>query len=173
MFLYEVSDIGVITSETHGIRPRTQRGAPLPTAGIEKHDVASGHFHTLQLLQGLEIFPMDGRSRIEPPLGSGFSRQTRRIEQDGSGDNAVLQSIDIPFRATALGLDVLHRPAVVALAVHHDVTVHCIQMAVNDAMIRPRISICIGGSCRTDVAENTLQDVRCIRSFSLNDIVRQ
>src|SRR5207245_3002557 len=110
-------------------------------------------------------------SRIEPPSCSGLSRHGLSSAEDGSGDHAVLQSIDIPFRATARGRDVFHRPAVVSLAVYHDVTVHGIQMAVNDAMIRPRISIGIGGSCRANVHENTLQDVRSIRSFFLNDIL--
>ena len=148
-FFYEVRNVGVIAGEPGGVRPRTQRGAPLPTARIEKDDVARRHLHVLQLFQGLEVFPMDGRSRLEPPLRSGLPRQARRIEEDGAGDHAIFQSIDIPFRATARGLDVFHRPAVVSLAVHHDVTVHGIQMAVNHAMIRARILVSIGGAGRS------------------------
>src|SRR5260370_3296055 len=99
------------TGEPRGIRRRTQCGAPLPTAGIEKYDVASRHFHALRLFQGLEIFPMDGRSRIEPSLGSGLSGEPRGIEENGSGAHAVLQSVDIPSLSTALARGRFHPPA--------------------------------------------------------------
>ena len=116
---------------------------------------------------------MYGCSRLEPALRRGLSRQAGRVEEDASRDNAILQGIDIPFRATACGLYVFHRPSVVSLAVNHDVAVYGIQMAVNHAMIGARILVSIGGACRTHIAENTLQDIRRIRSFFLDDIVSQ
>src|SRR5579862_6832684 len=121
----------------------------------------------LQLFQSFEVFPMDGRSRIEPPLRSNLSRKTCRIEEDGSGYNTVFQSVDIPFRTTARGLDVLHRHSVVSLAVYHHVTVHGIQMAVNNAMIRACILVSIAGASRANIEENTLQDIRRIRGYFL------
>src|SRR5256885_6464148 len=82
---------------------------------------------------------MDPRSRPQPTLGSGLSRHEWRIEQDGARDNPILQSVDTAFRATARGRDVFHRHAVVALAVHHHVTVQGIEMTVNDAVICTRV----------------------------------
>src|SRR6516162_11770270 len=116
---------------------------------------------------------MDSRSRLQPPLGSGLSWQASRIEEDGSGDNTIFQRVNIPFWATARSLDVIHRPAIVSLAVNHDVTVHRIQMAVNHTMICTCVLIPIGGACRGHIAENALQNVRRILGLFLSDIVRQ
>src|SRR2546427_12858219 len=89
---------------------------------------------------------MDRRSRLQPPLRSGLSRQECRIEQDGARDNTILQSVDTAFRATARGRDVFPRHAVVALAIHHHVTVQGIKMTVNDAVNWTRALVSIRGS---------------------------
>src|ERR1700722_19070451 len=172
-FFYEVRYVGVIAGKSGGVRPSAQRGAPLPTARVKKNNVARRHLHVLQLFQGLEVFPMDGRSGFEPPLRGGLAWQPRPIEEDGSGDHAIFQSVDIPLRATARGDDVFHRPAVVALTFRHDVTIHRVQMTVNHAMIRAGVLVAISRAGGTNSAENTLQNVRRIRSFLLDDIVRQ
>src|SRR5215471_568366 len=103
----EIRNVGVISCEPGFPWPRAERCAPLPAPRIEKDDVACRHRHVLQLFKGLEVFPMDRRSRLHPPLSSGLSRQECGIEQNGSRDNAVLQSVDASFRATARGGDVL------------------------------------------------------------------
>ena len=51
---------------------------------------------------------MDGRSGLQPALWSSLPRQARRIEQNGSRDDAILQGIDTPFRAATRGLDLFH-----------------------------------------------------------------
>src|SRR5258708_3112062 len=81
---YEVGNVGVIASESIGIRPGPQSRAPLPTTCVEKDDIACRHFHMLKLFHRLEGLAMNGRSRLEPPLRSSLPRQTRRIEEDGS-----------------------------------------------------------------------------------------
>src|SRR5262249_3827368 len=111
---------------------------------------------------------MDGRSGIEPPLRSRFSRQACRIEEDAARDDSVLQGIDVPFRATTRSLDVFHRNSVIPLSLGHDVTVHGIKMAVDHAMVCARILIPIGCSCWTDIAEKTLQYVRRIHGLFLS-----
>src|SRR5712691_2861442 len=76
----EIRNVGVITGEPGFPWPSTERGAPLPTPRIEKDDVARRHLHVLQFFQGLEVFPMDTRSRLQPPLSSVLLRQEYRIE---------------------------------------------------------------------------------------------
>ncbi len=106
------------------------------------------YFDVLQLFQGLQIFPMNGRSRLEPALRSGLARKARCVEEDRARHDAIFQDVDISLWATAGGHDVFHRPAVVALAFRHHVAVHRIQMAVNDAMVGARILVSIGGAGR-------------------------
>ena len=55
--------------------------------------------------------------------------------------------------------------SVVAFAVDHHVAVHGVEMTVNDAMIRTRVLVLIGGACRTHRTQNALQDIRCIRGM--------
>src|SRR6516164_7912695 len=105
----EIRNVGVISGEPGFPWPSAERGAPLPTPRIEKDDVACRHRHVLQLFQGLAVFPMDRRSRLHPPLSSGLSRQECRIEQNGSCDNTIFQSIDTSFRTAACSRDVFHR----------------------------------------------------------------
>src|SRR2546425_8532133 len=105
---------------------------------------------------------MDGSPRLQPTLRRGLPWQARRIEQNASGDDAILQSIDAPFRATAGRLDVFHRHTVVSLSFDHDMAVHGIQMAVAYPMVRARVLVPIGGAGRIDIAKNALQYVRRI-----------
>src|SRR5262249_43757215 len=98
----EIRNVGVISGEPGFPWPGAERGAPLPAARIEKDDVAFRHLHVLQLFQGLEVFPMDRRSRLQPALSRGLSGQERRIEQNGAGGNSILEAVDGPCRAAAL-----------------------------------------------------------------------
>src|SRR5580704_6800168 len=107
--------------ESGGCWPGTERGAALPTAGIKKDDIAGRDLDLLQLFEGLQVFAMDWRPGFEPALRRGFARQTRRVKEDGAGDHAVFQGVDIAFRAAASGLDVFHGSTVVALAIDHHV----------------------------------------------------
>src|SRR5271169_2101677 len=54
-FFYEICNIGVPARESRGVRPWTQRGAPLPSACVEKDNIAWRHFHVFQLFQGLQV----------------------------------------------------------------------------------------------------------------------
>src|SRR5229473_3839216 len=68
----EIRNVGVIAGEPGFPWPGAERGAALPTPRIEKDDVTCRHLHVLQLFQGLEVFAMDRRSRLQPPLSGGL-----------------------------------------------------------------------------------------------------
>src|SRR5689334_25410375 len=72
--LQEVSDVGMITGVAGRRWPGTQCGASLPAACIEKDHVAGRYLNVLQFFQRLEVFSMDGRSRLKPALRRGLSR---------------------------------------------------------------------------------------------------
>src|SRR6516225_1186727 len=73
--LNKVGNIGMIARKSHGVRPRTQRSAPIPTTGVEQDHVTSRHFHALQFFQRFEVLTMDGCSGLDPSLRSRFPRQ--------------------------------------------------------------------------------------------------
>src|SRR5436190_20406957 len=51
----EIRNVGVISGEAGFPRPSAERGAPFPTPGIEKDDIACRYRHALQFFQGLTV----------------------------------------------------------------------------------------------------------------------
>src|SRR5881397_1570460 len=172
-FLEEVRNVGVIPGKARCIWPRAQRGAPFPAARIKQDHVAGRNSHVLDLLQHLEILPVDGCARLQPSLGTRPSRKTRGVEQNAASHNAVLQRVDTASGTAAGSLDVIHRYAVVAFTVGHDVTVHRIEMAVNDSVIATRILVAIQSDTRTHVDHRPVQSRWSIDGAFLNHIVSQ
>src|SRR5947209_10839992 len=116
---------------------------------------------------------MDRCSGLQPTLCGGLSRQKCGIEQNAARDDAVFQGIDTSSRTTARGLDLIHGYAVITLAVGHDVTIHRIEMAVDNAVIAATILITIWSDTRADINDGAFQNRRSIDGTLLNDIVGQ
>src|SRR6266571_2155797 len=116
---------------------------------------------------------MDRCSGLQPTLCGGLSRQKCGIEQNAARDDAVFQGIDTSSRTTARGLDLIHGYAVITLAVGHDVTIHRIEMAVDNAVIAAAILVTIQSDTRADVNDGAFQNRRGIDGTLLNDIVGQ
>ena len=116
---------------------------------------------------------MDRCSGLQPTLCGGLSRQKCGIEQNAARDDAVFQGIDTSSRTTARGLDLIHGYAVITLAVGHDVTIHRIEMAVDNAVIAAAILVTIQSDTRADINDGAFQNRRGIDGTLLNDIVGQ
>src|SRR6266705_5771618 len=112
---------------------------------------------------------MDRCSGLQPTFCSGLSRQKCGIEQNAARDDAVFQGIDTSSRTTARGLDLIHGYAVITLAVGHDVTIHRIDMAVDNAVIAATILITIQSHTRADINDGSFQNHRSIDVSRLND----
>src|SRR6266566_4808981 len=169
----EVGNVGVITGEARRVWPSAQRGAPFPAARIEQDDVAGRNFDALDFLQRFEVLPVNRCTGLQPTLRRGLSRQECGIEQNAARDDAVFEGIDTSSRTTARGLDLIHRYAVITLAVGHDVTIHRIEMAVNNAVIAAAILVTIQSDTRADINDGAFQNRRGIDGTLLNDIVGQ
>src|SRR5439155_19330361 len=141
--LDKVGNVGVIAGEARCVWPSAQRGPPFPPARVEQDDVARRNFDALDFFQRLEVLPVDRCSGLQPTLCRNLSRQKCGIEQNAARDDAVFQGIDTSSRTTARGLDLIHGYAVITLAVGHDVTIHRIEMAVDNAVIAATILITI------------------------------
>ncbi len=172
-FLKEVRNVDVVTGKPFGVRPWTSRRAALPSARVEKNDIARRDLHALHFFQRLEIFPMNRGTWLQPTLRGSLPRQTRRVEQDTTRDHAILQCVDAAPWTTSRGLDFLHRDAVVSPAVNHDVTIQCVKVAMNDAMIGSAVLISVQTHSRAYRNERTLQYGWSVHSLLLNDVVRQ
>ena len=125
----------------------------------------------LDLFQGLKVLPVDGCARFQPPLGSRLSRKARGVEQNAPRHDAVLQRVDVASWTAACRLDLIHRYAVIALTVGHNVTVHRIEMAVNDSVVTTGILVAIESNTRADVDHRALQDSWSIDCAFLNHVV--
>src|SRR4029078_12205155 len=116
---------------------------------------------------------VNSRSRFKPALCRSFPGQARCVELDGARYYAIFESRDVPFRATVRGLDVFHWPAVISLAFKHDMTIHCVQVAVDDAVICARVLVAVGSAGWRNIVESPIQYERRISGLFLGDVMRE
>src|SRR5262249_53958716 len=126
--------------------------APLPSAGVQQHDVAGSRLHTSLLFPRFQIGPGDGDAWFDPV----HVLQLRDVVQDGARENPVLPVHDAALFASGFGRDVvLHRYAVVHLAVLEEVT-PAVDVRHRQAVVADRVGI--GGDAVRDGVGRSVKD---------------
>src|SRR5205823_3069693 len=141
----DVGDIALIEERDDAGMPsgksrceRSNLGLPLPSPGAEKDGIARRDLDLGPLFVRDEVLVCGALTRFEP----GLTLETREIDQDAAGENAVLDRNDatLLFRAAVI-LRHFGPVVVPTFALELGVATERVQVAVRGAVIGPLILV--------------------------------